>query len=119
LKFVIHADQLIVAELDTNSTSNPTVASRIVCLSVTGPAQRMSNGVVAGVNVVPSVQSFLEFWDETNPPQAAMKTVMTPEVYQKALSLSAQLVDELNESHDGRMKLSSPYILVGARKPTS
>ena len=66
----------------------------------------------------PSVQSFLEFWDETNPPQAAMKAVMTPETYQKALSLSAQLVEELNESHDGKLKLSSPYILVLASKTT-
>src|SRR5438309_479146 len=66
----------------------------------------------------PTVQSFLEFWDETNPPQAAMKGVMPPDTYQKALSLSAQLVAELNESHDGRLKLSSPYILVVARKTT-
>jgi len=66
----------------------------------------------------PTVQSFLEFWDETNPPQAAMKRVMPPDTYQNALSLSAQLVAELNESHDGRLKLSSPYILVVARKTT-
>jgi hypothetical protein len=29
----------------------------------------------------------------------------------------AQLVEELNESADGRVRLSSPYILVLARKP--
>jgi len=47
-----------------------------------------------------------------------MKGVMPPDTYQNALSLSAQLVAELNESHDGRLKLSSPYILVVARKTT-
>ena len=65
-----------------------------------------------------SVASFLEFWDETNPPQAAMKAIMPPEAYQTVLSRRAELVDELNELHDGRLKVSSPYILVLARKAT-
>jgi ubiquinone/menaquinone biosynthesis C-methylase UbiE len=64
-----------------------------------------------------SVASFLEWWDETNAPQAALKAMLAPETFQKALTQKAQLVDELNESHDGRLKVSSPYILVLARKP--
>jgi SAM-dependent methyltransferase len=65
-----------------------------------------------------SVASFLDFWDATNPPQAAMKATMAAETYQTSLMRRASLVAELNESRDGRLKVSSPYILVLARKPT-
>ena len=60
--------------------------------------------------------SFLQFWDETNPPQAALRAMQPPETYQKALTQRLVLVEELNESREGRLKLSSPYILVLARK---
>jgi len=41
---------------------------------------------------------------------------MPPEMYQKVLDAKRLLIEELNESSDGRVKLSSPYILVLARK---
>lgn len=65
-----------------------------------------------------SVASFLEFWDATNPPQAAIKATMPAEMYETSLMRRMSLVTELNESLDGRLMVSSPYILVLARKPT-
>jgi len=44
--------------------------------------------------------------------------MMPPETYQKVLDAKRLLIEELNESTDGRVKLSSPYILVLARRPT-
>lgn len=64
-----------------------------------------------------SVESFVGFWENTNAPLSTLKSMLPPEVYQQALSRIAQLVEELNESTDGGVKLSSPYILVLARKP--
>lgn len=63
-----------------------------------------------------SVEAFLDFWEQTNAPQAALRTMQTPETYEKVLAAEAQLVEELNESRDSRVRLRSPYILVLARK---
>ncbi len=63
-----------------------------------------------------SSETFAQFWDETNPPQAALRSMLSPETYQEALSQKSELIEELNESRDGRLKVSSPYILVVARK---
>ena len=65
-----------------------------------------------------SVETFVDFWQATNAPQAALKVMMPPETYQKVLDAKRLLIEELNESNDGRVKLSSPYILVLARRPT-
>jgi len=62
-----------------------------------------------------SVDDFVDFWLATNAPQAAMKAMMPPEMYRKVLDAKRLLIEELNESNDGRVKLSSPYILVLAR----
>jgi len=64
-----------------------------------------------------SVEAFLEFWENTNGPQAALKARVTADVYQRAQTEKEQLVRELNESGDGRLKVSSPYLLVLARVP--
>ena len=64
-----------------------------------------------------SPEVFLDFWERTNAPQAALRAMQLPETYAKVLAAEAQLVDELNETRDGRVRLSSPYILVLARKP--
>src|SRR3989454_6405643 len=65
-----------------------------------------------------SVDKFVDFWQATNAPQAALKVMMPPETYQKALDAKRLLIEELNESTDGRVQLSCPYILVLARRPT-
>ena len=64
-----------------------------------------------------SVASFIEFWERTNPPLTALKTMLPPEFYQRALAQMSHLVEEVNESPQPSVKLSSPYILVLARKP--
>jgi len=64
-----------------------------------------------------SVDTFVDFWQATNAPQAALKVMMPPETYHKMLDAKRLLIEELNESNDGKVKLASPYILVVARKP--
>ena len=64
-----------------------------------------------------SVDDFLTFWEETNGPQNAMKAMLPPEAYQKVITAWIALVQELNESGGASVIVSSPYILVLARKP--
>jgi ubiquinone/menaquinone biosynthesis C-methylase UbiE len=63
-----------------------------------------------------SVEGLLKFWEETNAPQNALKAMLPPEAYQKVTAAWVALVDELSESTDGGVKVSSPYILVLAKK---
>jgi ubiquinone/menaquinone biosynthesis C-methylase UbiE len=64
-----------------------------------------------------SVEDFLEFWEDTNAPQNALKAMLPPEVYQQLVAAEWTLVEEMNESTVGGVKVSSPYILVLAKKP--
>jgi ubiquinone/menaquinone biosynthesis C-methylase UbiE len=64
-----------------------------------------------------SVEEFLKFWEETNPPQNALKATLPPEAYQRVITAEGALIEELNESTSGPVKVSSPYILILARKP--
>jgi ubiquinone/menaquinone biosynthesis C-methylase UbiE len=64
-----------------------------------------------------SIETFLEFWEATNPPQNALKAMLPLESYQKVIEANRALVEELNESTTGRVKVVSPYLLVLARKP--
>jgi ubiquinone/menaquinone biosynthesis C-methylase UbiE len=64
-----------------------------------------------------SIETFLGFWAATNPPQNALKVMQPPESYQRAIEANRALVEELNESATGHIKVSSPYLLVLARKP--
>jgi SAM-dependent methyltransferase len=82
-------------------------------------------GPVASVDVIhrrlafesSSAVRFLEFWEATNGPHNALKTILPPEDYQKVVGAWVALVNEMNEASDGAVKVSSPYILVLARKP--
>jgi SAM-dependent methyltransferase len=64
-----------------------------------------------------SIDAFLEFWETTNPPQNALKAMLPTEPYQKVIEANRALVEELNESTTGQIKVSSPYLVVLARKP--
>jgi SAM-dependent methyltransferase len=64
-----------------------------------------------------SVDGFLKFWEETNPPQNALKTLLPLEAYERVVTAETALVEELNESAGEGVMVSSPYILVLARKP--
>ena len=66
-----------------------------------------------------SVASFLKFWEETNAPQSALKAMIPLDVYQKVIAAESALIEEVNESVSGRVKVSSPYILVLARTANS
>ena len=82
-------------------------------------------GLAASVDVIhrslefqsSSVERFLEFWESSNGPHNALKMILPPEGYQKVVSAWVALVNELNEAGDGGVKVSSPYVLVLARKP--
>jgi len=63
-----------------------------------------------------SVEGLLKFWEETNPPQNAVKAMLPPDAYQKVTNAWIALVNELNESTEGDVKVSSPYILALATK---
>jgi ubiquinone/menaquinone biosynthesis C-methylase UbiE len=63
-----------------------------------------------------SADGLLRFWEETNPPHNALKAMLPAEGYQKVVAAWMALVEELNESTDGGVKVSSPYIFVLARK---
>jgi SAM-dependent methyltransferase len=63
-----------------------------------------------------SVEGLLKFWEATNAPHNALKSMLAPEAYQSVVTSWMALVDELNESTDGAVTVSSPYILVLARK---
>jgi ubiquinone/menaquinone biosynthesis C-methylase UbiE len=63
-----------------------------------------------------SVDAFLQFWEATNAPQAALRAMQPAETYAKVIAAERQLVEELNELR-GRVRLSSPYILAVARNP--
>jgi len=63
-----------------------------------------------------SVEGLLKFWEATNPPQNAMKAMLPPDAYQKVTNAWIALVNELNESTEGDVKVSSQYILALARK---
>lgn len=67
----------------------------------------------------PSVDAFVDFWLATNAPQAALKAMLPPETYKEFLAKKARLVEELNEASDEQVRLSSPYVLVVAKKPIS
>ena len=43
--------------------------------------------------------------------------MLPPEEYSRVITAKRALVEELNESTGGRVKVSSPYILVLARRP--
>ena len=64
-----------------------------------------------------TVEAFLTFWEETNAPQGALKAMLPPDAYERAVAAQRALVEELNESTGENVKVSSPYILVLARKP--
>jgi SAM-dependent methyltransferase len=64
-----------------------------------------------------SVEAFLTFWEETNGPQGALKTMLPSDAYERAVAAQRELVEELNESTGENVKVSSQYILVLARKP--
>ncbi len=63
-----------------------------------------------------SVDGLLEFWEATNGPQNALKAMLPADAYQNVVAAWRALVEELNESTDGGVKVFSPYVRVLAGK---
>jgi len=56
------------------------------------------------------------FWERTNPPQIALRTMLPEETYQELQARGARLMRELNRADGGRLVLESGYVLVLATK---
>jgi SAM-dependent methyltransferase len=56
------------------------------------------------------------FWERTNPPLIALKTMLPPERYQQLRVEGAGLMGRLNGATDGSLILDSEYLSVVARK---
>jgi ubiquinone/menaquinone biosynthesis C-methylase UbiE len=59
---------------------------------------------------------WLEFWERTNGPQMALKSMLPEEAYREMREQALCLVREMDRSDNGRLALDSEYALVLARK---
>jgi len=64
----------------------------------------------------PSLDEALAFWEATNAPTIALKATVPPERYADFRQEARRLMEELNESRNGRVELSSSYVSVLARR---
>lgn len=63
-----------------------------------------------------STDDGIDFWERTNPPLIALKTMLPPERYQQLRVEGAGLMRALNDATDGSLVLDSEYLSVIARK---
>ena len=86
--------------------------------------RRRFDGLAGGVVIEPdtltwtfeSVDQGLEFWERTNAPTIALKMTVPPERYAEFQRDARRLMEDLNESREGRLELHSSYLTVLARK---
>ena len=64
----------------------------------------------------PSVDAGFAFWERTNPPLMALKTMLPPERYEPLRTEGAGLMMTMNVATDGRLALDSDYLSVIALK---
>ena len=67
----------------------------------------------------PSVDAGIAFWERTNPPLMALKTMLQPERYQQLRREGASLMSSMNVATDGSLVLDSEYLSVIALKNRS
>jgi len=85
---------------------------------------RRFGGLAGGINTQPdtltmsfeSVDEGIAFWERTNGPTIALRTMVPPERYAEFRRDARRLMEELNASHDGRLELNSSFLNVLARK---
>lgn len=65
----------------------------------------------------PTVEAGLAFWERTNGPLIALRSMAPPEKYRALAAQTADLLAELNRANDGRLILDSAFLQVIARKP--
>ena len=63
-----------------------------------------------------SPADWLEFWERTNAPQAVLKMMLPADRYREMANAALALVQDLNQSTDGRLVLESECLLVLAGK---
>jgi SAM-dependent methyltransferase len=63
-----------------------------------------------------SVDDGWDFWERTNPPLMALKSMVPPERFHELVEQGRQLMREMNGASDGRLVLDSDYLQVVARK---
>jgi SAM-dependent methyltransferase len=66
--------------------------------------------------VFPSVDAGFAFWERTNPPLMALKTMLPPERYEQLRLEGAALMRTMNGETDGSLVLDSEYLSVIALK---
>ena len=85
------------------------------------------HGLASTVDVSPGSITFkfasaghaLEFWEQTNGPFIALRSVIAPEIYQEVSEQALRLITELNKSDGDGVVLDSAYTQVVARKSES
>ncbi len=63
-----------------------------------------------------SVDAGIDFWERTNGPMAALKTMLPPKRYAECRREARELMARMNESRDGKLDVSASYLEVVARK---
>jgi SAM-dependent methyltransferase len=67
----------------------------------------------------PTPEEGFSFWERTNPPLIALKTMLPPDRYQQVRAEGAGLMRTMNRANDGSLVLDSEYLSVLARKAVS
>jgi SAM-dependent methyltransferase len=67
----------------------------------------------------PSPEDGWTFWERTNPPLIALKSMAPPDRFRELVEEGKRLMRAMNGLADGRLALESEYLQVVARKPTS
>jgi hypothetical protein len=65
----------------------------------------------------PSPEEGWTFWERTNPPLIALKSMLPADRYQDVVDEGKRLMQRLNAASDGRLILHSDYLQVVARSP--
>jgi ubiquinone/menaquinone biosynthesis C-methylase UbiE len=86
--------------------------------------RRRFQGLASSIEVDPRILRFVfdspeegwAFWERTNPPLIALRTMLPEEAYRELRARGARLMRELNQADDGRLVLESGYALVLATK---
>lgn len=65
---------------------------------------------------LPTVEEGIAFWERTNGPHMALRTLLPADRYQQFRREAEDLMREMNRSRDGHLELESSYVRVLARK---
>ena len=101
-----------IARLIQNRPSIRTAAAPAALSSECEECGRSRNGYFA----FDTAEQALEFWERTNGPLIALRSLVPPETYRAMVEQAAHLLTDMNRADDGRLLLDSEYLQVVARK---